>query len=472
MARPENKKTENEVIKASAAIQISGEISVLQRRAWNVLLANAYDELPHKERHSIKVTNLMETLEFDSKNDKYLKEALRGLINTSVEWNILNKDGETEWGAAALLAEVKIKGGICTYEYSSTMREKLYNPRMYARLCLSLQNKFDSKHTLALWEHCTDYLGAKRDYGETPWIDIDRFHKIMGVAESPYYTTLFKKLKQQIITPAVTGINSVSDFRVTVEYQHKGRKVTALKFKMRRVIMLPEPANMQAPLFPDQDDEQNGMPLLVKELGDAGLAMKDALEIWEQGFKFVDEAARPAASSENAEAAFLRYVREKIHLLKRWQASGKVENSTGFLLNAIKKNYANPEFDQEEKGRKAAEARKTEKLRTGQRKQLEERLEALKTARSEALARECSEVAATSPEVLETALPGILEANSILRSFYKSDQSALDNYRASFALQGALNPCLERHAPERIQAVKEQFAVQIASIEGKIAALQ
>ena len=46
MARP-NKKAENDVIKASAAIQISGKITLLQRRAWNVLLAHAYDEFHH-----------------------------------------------------------------------------------------------------------------------------------------------------------------------------------------------------------------------------------------------------------------------------------------------------------------------------------------------------------------------------------------------------------------------------------------
>ena len=40
----------NEVIKASPAIQIQSRITLLQRRAWNVLLANAYDEL-HRQRY-------------------------------------------------------------------------------------------------------------------------------------------------------------------------------------------------------------------------------------------------------------------------------------------------------------------------------------------------------------------------------------------------------------------------------------
>ena len=42
----------NEVIKASPAIQIQNRITHLQRRAWNVLLANAYNELPDKEIHT------------------------------------------------------------------------------------------------------------------------------------------------------------------------------------------------------------------------------------------------------------------------------------------------------------------------------------------------------------------------------------------------------------------------------------
>ncbi len=57
-----------EVVKHSAAIQIQNNITLLQRRAWNVLLANAYDELPTQETHQVKVRELMENLEFTRKN--------------------------------------------------------------------------------------------------------------------------------------------------------------------------------------------------------------------------------------------------------------------------------------------------------------------------------------------------------------------------------------------------------------------
>ena len=48
----------DEFIKASPAIQIQSKITHLQRRAWNVLLANAYDELPNREIHRVSVAEL------------------------------------------------------------------------------------------------------------------------------------------------------------------------------------------------------------------------------------------------------------------------------------------------------------------------------------------------------------------------------------------------------------------------------
>src|SRR5687767_14168472 len=90
-------KDKQEVVKHSAAIQIQNSITLLQRRAWNVLLANAYDELPIQDTHRVKVVDLMEKLEFDSKNEEYLKKTLRDLVGCKVEWNVLSKDNKWEW---------------------------------------------------------------------------------------------------------------------------------------------------------------------------------------------------------------------------------------------------------------------------------------------------------------------------------------------------------------------------------------
>src|SRR5262245_14654615 len=85
-------------------------------------------------------------------------------------------------------------------------------------------------------------------------------------------------------------------------------KITALKFKMRRVTLLPGAQHDQGKLFPALHD----MPPAVKELKDAGVSTQDALEIWQQGFGYVQEKVRPAELGEDVEATFVHYIREKI----------------------------------------------------------------------------------------------------------------------------------------------------------------
>lgn len=70
----------NEVIKASPAIQIQSKISLMQRRAWNVLLANAYNELPDKDIHSVSMIELAAKLDFNSGNQEYLTEVLKSIV--------------------------------------------------------------------------------------------------------------------------------------------------------------------------------------------------------------------------------------------------------------------------------------------------------------------------------------------------------------------------------------------------------
>ena len=67
----------NEVIKASPAIQIQSKISLLQRRAWNVLLANAYNDLPDKDIYSVSMIELAAKLGFNSGNRNYLQRSVK-----------------------------------------------------------------------------------------------------------------------------------------------------------------------------------------------------------------------------------------------------------------------------------------------------------------------------------------------------------------------------------------------------------
>lgn len=220
-----------QVIKHSSAIQIGstdGDLTLTQRRAYNVLLAHAYDDLLKKTSHRMPVGDLCKYLAFGSNNTKHLKDALRGLVGIKVEWNILGADRQQTWGVAALLAEVSIKDGFCYWEYSSTLRKLLYSPSIYARINLSLQNKFNSKHSLILYENVFHYFRKDDGCGETPWIEVAKMRKLFGIKPKEYKQ--FKAFNNAVIKRSVEEVNQVTDMLVSVEYRKKGRSVAAIKF--------------------------------------------------------------------------------------------------------------------------------------------------------------------------------------------------------------------------------------------------
>ena len=317
----------DEVIKASPAIQIQSKISLLQRRAWNVLLANAYNELPDKDIHSVSMVELAAKLGFDSGNQEYLKELLRSLRSCEVEWNLLNKDNKQVWGVASLLASAEIENGICTYGFAPHLRLKLHNPRIYAKLNLRLQNQFRSQYALVLWEICFDYFDTDRDQGETPFIPLETFKSLMGLAETDY--PVFKVLNRDLIKPAIKEINDLTNYLVEVEPKRLGRRIGELKFRITKVKQIP----IQESIYPDIE---NLSPVAI-ELVQAEIDRNMALQIADQAWDFVNPQKLPPPGTY---PDFLVYVAEKIEISRH---AAEVKNRGGFIVEAIRENYQDPE---------------------------------------------------------------------------------------------------------------------------------
>ena len=333
----------DEVIKASPAIQIQSKITHLQRRAWNVLLANAYNELPDKDIHSVSMVELAAKLGFDSKNDEYLKGMIKSLVDCTVEWNILGKNNKQVWGAASLLGSVEIENGICTYNFPAHLRLKLYNPIMYTRLNLRLQNEFKSQYALILWEVCFDYFDTDRDQGETPLIPLGVFKELMGLEKDEY--PLFKELNRNVIKPAIKEINALTDYLVEVEQKRIGRPIAELKFRISKGTQLP----IQESVFPDVEN----LSAVALELVQAEIDRDVALNIADQDWDFVNPEKLPEPGTY---PDFLTYIAEKIEISRH---AAEVKNRGGFIVEAIRENYQNPEVQKDREVR-AAKAREKE----------------------------------------------------------------------------------------------------------------
>lgn len=425
-----------EVIKASPAIQIQGKITHLQRRAWNVLLANAYNELPDKEIHCVSVAELAAKLGFNSNNEDYLKDALRELRACEVEWNILGKNNREEWGVAGLLADARIVDGICRYSFSPQLRLKLHNPLMYTRLNLRLQNEFRSQYALILWEVCFDYFDVHWGQGETPFIPIETFKELLGVESNEY--SEFKDLNKKVIKAAIKEINDLTDYLVEVEQKRIGRKVAELKFRIIKVKKFP----VQESVFPDVKDL---LPVAV-ELVSAGVDRKEAIKIADAEWDYVNPEKLPDPGTY---PDFTEYSSEKIEMSLD---AARVNNRAGYIIEAIRENYQNERI-QKEREKRAETARENEL----------ENLETEFNAKRDHIVRQAVRA---EPGLIERAAASI--ENPFVLKRFNEHSSAMEAYENRPMVKVEIDAIVAaEHCQEQLAPVIAAFESEKAKILGR-----
>ncbi len=291
------------VKKHVAAIHVSGKLTLLQRKLSNVLLLNAYDSLTRQQVHMIDARTLCMMIGYNSNDMDTLKASLRGLAETVAEWDMLDDQGQQEWGVSSLLSYARLKGGVCEYAYSPALAAKLDDPKVFALINLNIQRRFTSGHALALYENCYRFVRT----GSTGWWPLDLFRRLMGIEDSAYYG-IYKHLNAKIIKPAVAEVNKTSNILLTPEIRKRGRAVSEIRFLIKE--------NPQLAIL-DLDDG-------------AGVRKSDIYERL-QALGVSDRLARQwiAHHGETTLAAKLAFV------------SGKagVQNPVGYLSAALRDNF-------------------------------------------------------------------------------------------------------------------------------------
>lgn len=333
------------VKKNVSTIHINARLTLTQRKLVNVLLYNAYDGLLSDETHSISLSLLSEMIGFDSRNQAHLRKALKGLTETSVEWDILEDDGSSAWEVSSLLSSARISKGVCSYRYDRGLAEKLRHPDVYSKINLSVVRELRSSHALMLYENCYRYV----DIGHTAWWDLDVFRKLMAVDELSSYQE-YKVLKRDLISPAMVEINKLSNVQLELETRRKGRSVVGLRF-----LVTP---NKQLSLIGLEDEDEITQSKAYLALREEGIS-KTLARAW---------------VLEHEE----EYIFEKLEIAHSQAASGKIKSSkAGFLKAAVEQDYHN------ENAKKKKHLKRVESAKVN-RQRLEADLEALKAGQREA----------------------------------------------------------------------------------------
>lgn len=229
--------------KAAAAIHVSGELSLLERKLVNVLLLNAIDKISTQNVFTIP-TAVLSTLagRGASKNLDSLKAALETIASTRIEFNVLETEQQpAHWRFSQMLGGAEIKSGICRYEYPTMLTEMLADPDVYALIDVNVQNKFKKGYALSLYENCLRF----KKIGRTRFVPLQTWRKLLGAQKTTYDD--FKHFASMVLKPAVAEVNKVSNIIVEPEYRKEGRKVVEIRF----LISEKPQAQLTEPDFPD-----------------------------------------------------------------------------------------------------------------------------------------------------------------------------------------------------------------------------
>lgn len=224
---------QTQIKKHVASIHCSNSVSLLERRVFNALILNtqAHDQLEEAFFY-ISLSRLKELLRFQSRNNNALRDAVIGLTETTVKWNLC-KDRSTmgaNWFSASLLASASYSNGIIRYEYSKAIMDLVKDPCVYANICLDAQARLSSKYSLALYENCIRY----KSLGSTKAFPVNLLRELLGADFGCYKKN--SVLCQKIIKPAIMEINKKTNLVLCSRFIKQGNKIKAVKISVKNTI--------------------------------------------------------------------------------------------------------------------------------------------------------------------------------------------------------------------------------------------
>ncbi len=322
----EKKTAGHELKKHAATIHCSNTLSLLQRKISNALLYHAYKELMLKEEHEISIKQLCRLISYNGNNHAAIKDALKGLLSTVIEWNVVSDTtGVEDWTASSILASVSLQGPTCFFAYSPRMKQLLHSPSMFGKINLFIQSRFKSSYGLALYENCIRYRGLPF----TKWFEMETFRKLMGVPEGKY--DIFRDFKRRVLDKSIEEVNTYSDLIVEAELGKEGRQVSRIRFSLKERTKKTRLGVSNPGDEIEVTSESSLTSLPSKLIGQFGLTQDQVQQILgEYDEEFIVEKIGIIESSKNYQ-------------------QGKVLNLAGYFMSALKNNYQAAKTSQEHK---------------------------------------------------------------------------------------------------------------------------
>ena len=212
----------------------SSKITVLARKAYNVLLYIAQEQGIEQEVFRAPLQSILRGVDFNSNAREIVKQHLRAMVSTTVEWQSPTAGEGEAWNVAGLLAHAKVykQSGENWVEWSfaPNIKHELLEPQRFARLRLDVISQLRRHSGVVLYEICARY----RDVGLTarqpwPW-----WRPVLTGSPDTEDSVKqeYRFFKRDVLKLAIAEINAVTDLDVELIEHKAGRFISDIQFKV------------------------------------------------------------------------------------------------------------------------------------------------------------------------------------------------------------------------------------------------
>lgn len=306
--------------KANEAIAIRpkrGRLTLLSRRIYNALLFHAQQQGPDIGTYTLPLATLVGTAHFNSRNVGLLKDHIREMQTTLIEWNSAGPV-EKRWTSSQLLGTVEIveRGSgypvILTWTYPDRVRDQLLRPSRYTRIMLEVGARMRSYAAATLFELGLQYLTSPSHL--TMREDLIWWASVL-TGRSDVTKVDYRYFKRDVLRPALAEVDALQDELTLELIEHReGRRITELQFRVHK--------KAQAGL--GVTDERNPFDLeLVDRIRKLGIRPDDADRLY-------------ATTDEGLLRATVEHVEARV----RNASLPAVGSASAYFKDALKRGYA------------------------------------------------------------------------------------------------------------------------------------
>jgi Initiator Replication protein len=214
----------------------SSKITVLARKAYNVLLYIAQEQGIEQEVFRAPLQSILRGVDFNSNAREIVKQHLRAMVSTTVEWQSPTAGEGEAWNVAGLLAHAKVYKvsgeNWVEWSFAPNIKHELLEPQRFARLRLDVISQLRRHSGVVLYEICARY----RDVGLTARQAWSWWRPVL--TGSPDTEDSIKQeyrfFKRDVLKLAIAEINAVTDLDVELIEHKAGRFISDIQFKVAK----------------------------------------------------------------------------------------------------------------------------------------------------------------------------------------------------------------------------------------------